>query len=79
VDRAEADDLDDLIRQESALKPDVRRIGNGEHVAILRHNGERFHLWSRDDWERHKSNWTMYLYQLEQLTIKPARPVKKEP
>lgn len=63
MNRAQANTLSDIIKQQSLLKPDIRPIGNGECVVVI----NDFHLWSIADWEKHKHNWSSYLYRLEAM------------
>ncbi len=70
MNRSEASELDRLIRQQSALSPYIRPIGNGECVVVLHDNAFDFHLWSTDDWETHKGKWSTHLYTWEE--VKPV-------
>lgn len=61
MNRSEADELDNLIRRQAALSPDVRPISNGEYVVVV----DNIFLWSVDDWKKQKSQWSKFLYTLE--------------
>lgn len=61
----EASDLCTLVREESALRPELRQIANGECVVIIHKSGERqYYLWNVDDWEQYKKRYAGISFDL---------------
>lgn len=51
------DDIRDEIKSRKQLVPQLRKLGNGDHVVVV----DEVYMWSYSDWNKLKHQWKKWL------------------